>query len=73
MFTKSGCQPCRMTKKHLEKLGVKYEEYDAQENADHLLEFGVREVPLVVVYAGDDTISWTGYRPDRLDQLLEGK
>lgn len=71
VFTQPGCGPCIATKNHLNKLGVEFDEYDAREHLDTLGALGAKEAPVVVVFdeETDDQIAWTGYRPDRLNQL----
>lgn len=67
-----SCQPCRMTLRHLDRLGIAYttipiDSDDAIREA--AIELGLRTAPIVCVAtpAGED--HWDGYRPDKLDAL----
>lgn len=64
------CQPCRLTKLKLEKLGVPYEELYVDDHRDHLLSLGYSAAPVVEVDLGDGaTAHWAGYRPTNIEQL----
>lgn len=68
VFSKAGCQPCRMTKIHLKKAGIEFEEVDVTTDPDAvktLEDLGYQQVPVVMV--GDE--SWSGLRMDRIKEL----
>ena len=68
-----GCQPCRMTKRHLERRGIEYVEAElTDENADAAISLGFTTSPVVMVTHTADgrEESWDGHRPDRLDALV---
>ena len=67
------CQPCKATKRWLEKKEVEYEAIEVtSENKD---EYGISSVPYVEIIehsesGGSLKDSWVGFRPDRLGGLL---
>jgi glutaredoxin-like protein NrdH len=65
VYTKPACIPCKLTKKHLDKIGVDYTEAPIDEIIDVAQSKGISSAPVVVV----DGRIWGGYRPDRLDKL----
>lgn len=66
VFTKPGCQPCRMTKKFLSEHDIAFEEVDGLEHIDELREEGFAQFPIVKT----ETDSWSGFRPDKLKTLV---
>lgn len=72
VYTKPGCQPCRMTKRQLDKMGVEYvtvdisTDDDAQDYIVNTLK--QKSVPVVEFLDGAEE-PFSGYRPDRLKQL----
>ncbi|WP_336881437.1 glutaredoxin family protein [Rhodococcus globerulus] len=68
VYTKPGCQPCRMTKRQLDKLGVEHVTADISVDAaaeQRVKDLGYLGVP--VVTAGD--MHWHGYVPDKCKQV----
>lgn len=68
VYGQPGCQGCRMTTRHLDRLGVAYRYADiTADDADRttVAMLGYQSVPVVV--AGD--VHWHGYRPDALNRL----
>lgn len=68
VYSRKGCQQCRMTKKWLTDRGIDFEEKNTSDNEDYVDEvrsLGYQALPVVV--AGDQ--SWSGFRPDRLEYL----
>lgn len=62
------CQPCRITKKLLDKLGVRYLDIQSDAcTAEALRTEGWRSFPVVKTPDGD----WEGYRPDLCRALVE--
>ena len=53
LFTTKTCPKCRMAKTFLEKAGIEYEAVLADENADLVNKYGVREAPTLVLLAED--------------------
>ena len=68
IWTKSSCVQCDMTKKQMDKLGIKYEEQSLEENPLVLEGFkqqGLLAAPIVTT----DTKSWSGFRLDKIQSL----
>jgi len=64
------CQPCRLTKKKFDQLGIPYEELYVDEHRDYLLSLGYAAAPVVEVDLGDGaTAHWANYRPAFIEQL----
>lgn len=69
VYTKPGCQPCRGTKRLLDKLGIEYDEIDFTQDPEALTfvrSLGHQEAPVVYV---DDMTHWSGYKPDLIRSL----
>lgn len=78
----TGCSQCRMTKIVLDRMGLQYETVDVTQD-DEALEFitdalGFQQVPVVLLDGrtvqnrnGEELTSWSGLRPDLLEQLKE--
>lgn len=69
--TGPACHRCKLTKLHLDRRGVPFEEVriDLEENkvwAERLMALGFTEAPVVQI--GDDDV-WEGYRADAIDEL----
>ncbi len=73
-----GCQPCKATKRKLDKLGLEYDEVDATNELFAAEARGwakafdldtVTPIVLVAPRGGQVTDAWSGFRPDRLDSL----
>lgn len=62
VYTKENCQPCRMTIKKLEQLGLPYVTLPAEQNLEYIAKLGHTSAPVVTVGAD----SWSGFQPDRL-------
>ena len=68
VYTKSECQPCKLTKAALTRKGIEFEERNIEENEGYyaeVKEMGFSSVPVVKTW--DD--SWAGLRPDKLALL----
>lgn len=69
-----SCMQCRMTKRHLEGRGIPFSEV-AIDSDDNILaaitELGFTTAPVVCASTWKGEESWDGYRPDRIDALLE--
>lgn len=69
IFTKSNCQPCRLSKATMDRNGVKYIERNVEEDPRALQEvsdMGYQQVPVIVAPSGEH---WSGLRPDLLSTL----
>lgn len=67
IYTKPNCQPCRATKRTLDRIGVEYDELPADEHTDVLAPLGHLVAPVVVVTdpTGAVVDSWGGFSPDK--------
>ena len=68
VYTKPNCVQCDMTKRLMDKIGVKYDTVDIVENPaelDRLIAMGYRAAPVVVT----DNDSWAGFQPDKITEL----
>lgn len=69
--TGPGCHLCLVTKTHLKKRGVVFEEVRIDQNpdlADRLRTLGYLTAPVVLV--GEDDV-WQGYSGDSIDALAK--
>ena len=71
LYTKPGCQPCKATKRWLDKNDVEYTTKDVSlDPADiaAVKELGYEGVPVVIVSTGDPEVEihWQGFHPDNL-------
>ena len=74
IFTKPHCQPCRLTKKSFDRLGVPYEEIglDSAGAIGYVQTLGYNSAPVIEVDCGDGAMAhWSGYRPDQVQQLYD--
>lgn len=75
VWTTTDCVQCTMTKKQMDKLGIRYDEMALEQHPDKLEEFkakGILAAPIVET----DTKLWTGFRIDKIKSLanhLSGK
>jgi len=68
VWSTPSCVQCMMTKKELDRLGIKYESYDLTEHPDKLEEFkakGLLQAPIVET----DIKVWSGFRIDKIKSL----
>lgn len=69
LYTKPACMQCNATKRALDRAGVDYTAVDISlddEARDYVLALGYLQAPVVVV----DGDHWSGFRPDRIKQLV---
>lgn len=67
------CQRCTLTKKALDKRGVRFIEVDLRDHPaarDYITEdLGYTEAPVVVVEDGTGQDHWSGFRPDQIARV----
>jgi glutaredoxin-like protein NrdH len=71
VFTTNQCPRCTVTKAHLRKRGVQFDEVNLSDHpslAEKVKELGFMSAPLVLV--GDDDVI-QGYSPDALDEIAK--
>lgn len=69
VLTSPACQPCRLSKKRLNDLGIEFVERDVStdEKALELAKsLGYNSSPVILLENGEH---WQGFRPDRIDAL----
>lgn len=69
IYSKNGCQPCRMSKMLLDNRNVEYEERNvdtSEQYLEELKELGLKGVPAVVV---NGELEAVGFQPDVLNSL----
>jgi len=69
LYSRTVCQPCKATKRKLEKHGLTYTELNVEENeaaAQFLRDAGYTEAPVVITSDGRE---WTGFRPDLIEAI----
>jgi glutaredoxin-like protein NrdH len=70
IYSKSGCAECMFTKKFLETENIPFEEKRVDKSDEYLDEvrlLGYRSLPVIKI---DEDESFTGYRPERLENLV---
>lgn len=68
VWTTTDCVQCVMTKKTMDKLGIRYDEMALEQHPEKLEEFkeqGHLRAPIVTT----DTKTWTGFRIDKIKSL----
>lgn len=68
VYTKNNCVQCDMTKRLMDKTGIKYDTVNISENEDalnKLIELGYKAAPVVIT----DNDSWAGFQPDKITEL----
>lgn len=69
VYTKPACVQCNATFRALDAAGIEYETVDLTANANTLEKvkaLGYLQAPVVVI---DDGEHWSGFRPDKIDEL----
>jgi glutaredoxin-like protein NrdH len=71
VYSQPHCQPCKATKRWLDKNQVTYTEVDvttSPEDAEAIRALGFKEAPVVIVSTGDPEtdLMWSGFIPDNL-------
>lgn len=65
VYTRENCQPCKMTKRELDKLGIAFEEVSISENPDVAAEL-VAEGFLAAPVVKTTTDAWSGFAPTKI-------
>jgi glutaredoxin-like protein NrdH len=71
IYTQPRCQPCKATKRWLDKRDITYTEVDittSPADAAALKALGFQEAPVVIVSTGDPEtdLMWSGFDPNNL-------
>lgn len=72
VYSKPGCVQCNFTKKYFDNNGVDYISLDVTESEEAMktvVDLGFQALPVVVA---DGKEPFTGYRPDLLEEIVEG-
>lgn len=73
VLSKKPCVQCTATYRTLDKTDIAYSVEDASTDANRelALSLGYMQAPIVLVHDVDGTLSdhWTGFRPDKIDEL----
>lgn len=70
VWTTPNCVQCSMTKKQMDKYGIRYEEMALEQHPDKLEEFknkGLISAPIVTT----DVKTWSGFRIDKIKSLAD--
>jgi len=70
VYTKPSCVQCNATYRALDSRGIEYEVLDVTEDEGALAavkELGYLQAPVVVA----DDEHWSGFRPDKIDELAQ--
>ncbi|WP_378147823.1 glutaredoxin-like protein NrdH [Cnuibacter sp. UC19_7] len=68
VYTKPSCVQCNATYRALENKGLEYEIFDLsvdEKALETVKELGYLQAPVVIT----DTDSWSGFRPDKIEEL----
>lgn len=73
VYTKPDCQPCRNTKRALDRAGIPYAEKPVADRLDEFKDRGFLASPVVVVTdeSGAEVKAWSGFRFDELRALAK--
>lgn len=72
VYTKKGCSQCEMTKRRLKKKKIEFKVVKADEHPTAVFDLvllGFKQLPVVSV--NDFEKSWTGFKPNNIDELAE--
>lgn len=75
VYGKTGCQPCTATKRWLDEREILFTPLDITmtENRVACSYLGYAEAPVIVITGESGVVQhWSGFRPDKLDELLRG-
>lgn len=71
VYTKSNCQPCRITKRELALRGVEFTEIDLEKDAGamaYVQSLGHKAAPVVVVATSTQPVHWSGLVPALINE-----
>lgn len=68
VWTTTNCSQCLATKLMLNKLEIKYEEFNLEEHPDKLEEFKAQGLMAAPIVETDSKI-WSGFRHDKITSL----
>lgn len=71
VYTKPACVQCNATKRALTKNNIPFKTVDVTEDEaayNFVVSLGYAAAPVVVV--GDAEAHWSGYQPDRINELV---
>jgi len=71
VYSQPNCQPCKATKRWLDRRGITYQEVDvttSPKDAEAIRALGFKEAPVVIVSSGDPELDlmWSGFDPNNL-------
>lgn len=74
VYSTPGCPQCSATCRKLDKAGAEYDVVDMSDDdraREYVVSLGHQQAPVVVVSDGAaEPQHWSGYRPDKLADLL---
>ena len=73
VYTKPNCVQCNMTKRHMDKIGVKYTTVDITKDPtalDKLIEMGYKAAPVVIAPNGT---SFAGFQPEKIQAIADAE
>lgn len=75
LYSKENCVQCTASERKLKEneIDFVYEDATTEENLDYIrsLDGSYMRAPIMVVYEdGEPVDHWTGYRPDKIDDLV---
>ncbi|MEV4737165.1 MULTISPECIES: glutaredoxin domain-containing protein [unclassified Microbacterium] len=75
VYRKPGCVQCDATERYLGERGIEFDTKDLTEpaNLDAAKALGHLAAPVVVFTppGASEEVSWSGFRPDKLDAIVE--
>lgn len=76
VYTQPACQPCKATKRWLDKRGIDYRTIDITQSPDDLAAIkylGYLAAPVVIVSTGDPEtdLHWSGFDPTSMGRYIE--
>ena len=72
VYSKPNCMQCEMTKRYMQDEGIEFSVVDIEQDetaVKMLMLHGYQGLPVVAVDGFDNY--WSGFRPDRIDELVE--
>lgn len=68
LYTKMNCQPCKATKRFLDKNSIPYVEESLENPAiiEEMKKMGHTQAPIVIA----SNSQWSGYNPNKLKELV---